>query len=71
MTIDESILVTSTVLLVISLTTYFMALLVSIVGIFVKHRWLDDILGYLTCIYLTTGSIFTVLLISWGLINLF
>lgn len=68
MTIDESILITSTVLLVISLTTYFMALLVAIVGIFVKHRWINDIGGYLTCIFSTTASISTVLLISWGLI---
>lgn len=71
MTIDESILITSTVLLVISLTTYFMSLLVSIVGIFVKHKWVDDIGSYLTCIYLTTGCIFAVLIILWGLINLF
>lgn len=71
MTIDESILITSTVLLVISLTTYFMSLMTMIVGIFVKHRWINDIDGYLTCIYLTTGSIFTVLLISWGIINIF
>lgn len=71
MTIDESILITSTVLVVISLTTYFMALLVLIFGIFVKHKWVDDIDGYLTCIYFTTGCIFAVLIISWGLINLF
>lgn len=71
MTIDESILINSTVLVVISLTTYFMALLVSIVGIFVRHRWIDDIGSYLTCIYFTTGCIFAVLIISWGLINLF
>lgn len=71
MTIDESILITSTVLLVISLTTYFMALLVMISRIFVKHRWIEDIGIYLTCIHLTTGCIFSVLLILWGLINLF
>ena len=71
MTIDESILITSTVLLVISLTTYFMALLVAIVGMFIKHRCIDDIGSYLTCISFTTGCIFAVMLISWGLINLF
>jgi len=71
MTIDESILITSTVLLVISLTTYFMSLLVAIVGIFMKHRWIDDIGAYLTCIYFTTGCIFAVLIVLWGLINIF
>lgn len=71
MTIIDSILVTSTVLLVISLTTYFMALMAMIVRIFVKHNWVNDIGVYLTCTYFATGCIFAVLLISWGLINLF
>lgn len=71
MTIIDSIIVTSAVLLVISLTTYFMALLVIIAGIFVKHRWIDDIGSYLTSIYLTAGCIFAVLIVLWGLINLF
>lgn len=71
MTIDESILVTSMFVLVISLATCLMALLFMVVGMFVKHRWIDDILGHLAFICLTTSSIFTVLLISWGIINLF
>lgn len=71
MTIIDSILITSGMMLVISLTTYFMSLLVLIAGIFIKHKWVDDIVGYLTCICFTTGCIFAVLLILWGLINLF